>query len=208
VLSLLVGGFAGLLAFVVVTAAVAAAVGEIARGERPGPLHALRQVRLRLADLALGLGRAFLIVLLLDLTVVLIPFGIHRLVRYQLFAPVVMLEGRGPRAALARSSLLVKGRWWNTAIVVTLIHGTLAVAGLAVGLVLLLVLTSLPLWLLSSLVTLVSALFMPLGAIALTLLYGDAAAEHDAREALLLAQAEGVNTTGMDSGPEMKLDAR
>jgi hypothetical protein len=208
VLSLLVGGFAGLLAFVIVSAAVAAAVGEIARGERPSPVRALLRVRDRLRDLVVGVARAFVIVLLLDVTVVLLPFGVHRLVRYQLLAPVVMLEGHDGRAALARSSRLVKGRWWNTAIMVTAIHGALAVGGVAVGLVLLLVLTSLPLWLLSSLVTLVGALFMPLGAIALTLLYGDAVAQHAEREAVLGVQVDGVNTTGIDSGPEMKLDAR
>jgi hypothetical protein len=208
VLSLLVGGFAHLLAFVVVSVAVSAAVDDIDRGVRPNPMRALERVRERLRDLVLGLARAFVIVLVLDLTVVLAPFGVHRLVRYQLFAPVLMLEGRDGRGSLARSSQLVKGRWWNTAIVVAVIFGALAISGVAVGLILLLILTSLPLWVLSSLVTLVSALFMPLGAIAVTLLYGDAVAEYDEREAARAAQVDGVNTTGIDSGPEMKLDAR
>jgi hypothetical protein len=201
-LSLLVGGFTGLLAFVIVTAAVATVVEDLSEGERPSVTLAFRQVLGRIRELATALGRAFVIVLVLDLTVVGIPFGIRQLVRYQLLAPVAMIEGLGGRAALARSSDLVRGRWWNTAIVVAAIHGLLAAFSFVLGLVLLVLFTSVPLWLLSIGVTLASALLMPLGAIALTLVYGDARAEWEER------QRDAQNTTGIDSGPEMKLDAR
>jgi hypothetical protein len=201
-LSLLVGGFTGLLAFVVVTAAVATVVEDLSEGTTPSVTLAFRQVLGRLTELASGLARGLVIVLVLDLTVVGIPFGIRQLVRYQLLAPVAMIEDLGGRAALTRSSELVRGRWWNTAIMVSAIHGLLAISGFVLGLVLLVLFTSVPLWMLSIFVTLVSALLMPLGAIALTLLYGDARAEWDER------QLAGENTTGMDSGPEMKLDAR
>jgi hypothetical protein len=179
VLSLLVGGFASLLAFVVVAAAVATLVADVSAGRQPIAVLGLSRVRQRAADLARGLLRAFVIVLVLDATVIGLPFGTFLLVRYQLFAQATMLEGIGGRAALARSSRLVRGRWWHTAIFVGFVHAVLWLSGFAIGLVLLVLVPSMPFWVLSVVVTVASALLMPLGAIMLTLLYGDAVGEHE-----------------------------
>ena len=78
---------------------------------------------------------------------------------------------------LARSARLVKGRWWHTAIMVGLFHLLVAGSGLVVGLLLLVLFAGIPLWLFSGLITLVYALIVPLAAVAMTLLFGDAVAE-------------------------------
>jgi hypothetical protein len=87
-----------------------------------------------------------------------------------------MLEGTGGGSALQRSSDLVRGRWWHTALFVTAVGVVLGGFGLVVGLLMLVLFTGLPLWSLAVLMTLTNVLVMPLGAIAVTLLYGDAAA--------------------------------
>ncbi len=118
-----------------------------------------------------------MIVLVLSITVIGIPFAIRQLVRYQFMPPVVMLEGLDGRRSLARSSELVRKRWWHTALFVGTVYTILAGIGLVLGLALLVVFTGLPLWTLSLIVTMCNVLVMPLGAIAVTMLYGDAVAE-------------------------------
>jgi hypothetical protein len=63
------------------------------------------------------------------------------------------------------------------------VYGLVTLAGILVGLVLLLLFTGLPLWALSILVGLAQVLVLPLGALVLTLAYGDARAEALARSA-------------------------
>ena len=113
----------------------------------------------------------------LYLTVIGIPWAIHRLVRYQFTAQAVMLEGSGGTAPLRGSSNLVRGRWWHTAVFVAGVGVVLGGFGLVVGLLMLVLFTGLPLWSLALIMTLTNVLVMPLGAIAFTLLYGDAAAD-------------------------------
>jgi len=55
-----------------------------------------------LTGLGVGLGLLFLVV----------P-GVILFTRWSLSVPVVMLEGLSPRAAMRRSSELVRGRWWS-----------------------------------------------------------------------------------------------
>ena len=62
----------------------------------------------------------------------------------------------------------------------TFVFGLLLVGGSAlVGLLLLVAITGLPLWALSIVTTLVQGLLVPLSATAHSMLYGDAAAQHD-----------------------------
>ncbi len=129
-------------------------------------------------DLAVGFFRSLVIVMVLLISVVGIPFGIWFLVRYQFMAQVVVTEDRNGKDALARSAELVKGRWWHTAVIVAAINLIVAATGLIVGLLLLVLVAGIPLWLFSGLTTLVLALIVPLAAVAQTLLFGDAVAEH------------------------------
>jgi hypothetical protein len=71
----------------------------------------------------------------------------------------------------------VRKRWWHTALFVGIVYTILGGVGLVFGLALLLVFTGMPLWTLSLIVTMCNVLVMPLGAIAVTMLYGDAVAE-------------------------------
>jgi hypothetical protein len=112
-------------------------------------------------------------------------------VRYQYLAQVCVLEGRGGMDCLTRSAQLVRHRWWRSAVVGVAVYGLVAVAGIVVGLILLLLFTGLPLWALSLLVGLAQILVLPLGALVLTLSYGDARAEALARTAVTVSAANG-----------------
>jgi hypothetical protein len=117
------------------------------------------------------------IVTVLFVSVIGIPWGIRQLVRYLYVPDAVVLEGSADgRSALARSSELVKGRWFRTAVVFVVVNLVVLLGGTVLGLVLLLVTTGLPLWVFSLLVTTVGALLTPYSAAAVTLLYGDARA--------------------------------
>jgi hypothetical protein len=86
----------------------------------------------------------------------------------------VMLDGLDGKASLARSTDLVRGRWWHTGIFVALLNAVVIGVNLLVGVVLLVIFSGLPLAIFSALVTLVYGLVVPVTALALTLLYGDA----------------------------------
>jgi hypothetical protein len=72
----------------------------------------------------------------------------------------------------------VRGRWFHTAVITAILNGAVALSALIVALIILVTITSIPLWFFSMIATLVYALTVPFAAIALTLLYGDAIAEH------------------------------
>lgn len=179
IFALLAGSIANLLAFVAVNAMVAAYYDLLGDGDAdPSGMEAVRRAWTHASDLLTGFGRSLAIVLVLLMSVVGIPVGIWYLVRYQFMAQVVVTEDRNGKDALSRSAQLVKGRWWHTAILVGSINLLLAGSGLVVGLLLLVLFAGLPLWLFSGLLTLVYALIVPLAAVAQTLLFGDAVAQH------------------------------
>jgi len=178
VLTLLVGGVANLIANQVVIAAVT----QVLRDDLLSGVDAIRAVAARWSELASALLRAIVIVGALLISVVGIPWGVRQLVRYQFIAQAVMVDGQGGAAALRRSSELVRGRWFHTAIAVAFLNGALALATTTIGLLLLVSLQTLPLWAFSLLVSLTSVLLVPLLAIAQTLLYGDAVAEREGAE--------------------------
>lgn len=179
-LALIVGGVVNLIAFQVVLSATARLLttpsDELGDGSVAAGVAALRAVGARAAHLLQGLVRAAIIVGVLLVSVVGLPWGIRQLVRYQFMASAVMVEGLDGRAALDRSTALVRGRWAHTALALTLLNLTAAGLGTAIGLVLLVVLQVLPLWMFSVVVALTSVVVVPLVAIAQTLLYGDAVA--------------------------------
>jgi hypothetical protein len=182
VLSLLIGGLANVFTLVVVNAMAAHVMGELSQGHVAVRGDAIRALVARVVPLVKAAGRAAVIVIVLLISVVGIPFGIRQLVRYQFMPQVVMLEGLGARSSLARSSQLVRGRWWHTAVVIGVIDLLLAVFTSAVGLVILVLLRP-PFWLLTILVGLATMLIFPLAAIATTLLYGDAVHERESESA-------------------------
>ena len=133
-------------------------------------------------------ARSYLIVVALVMTVIGIPWAIRQAVRYQFIAHAIAHEGTDATGSLRRSSELVKGRWLHTAFVTVSLNGIVFVTAMAVSMVLLLAFTSVPLWLFSILVSLVYVFVVPLAALAMNLLYGDAvAAGEDAPSAELVS---------------------
>jgi hypothetical protein len=141
----------------------------------------------RWRSLVYVIGRSLITVVLLLLSTILAIFGVERFVRYQFIVQSVMFEGLPGEAAVRRSVALTRGRWFHTALVSGVITGIMVWSGTVVGLLVLLFSTGTPLWIPSVVSLLVTALIAPIGGIALSLLYGDAAAEalEPARPSLL-----------------------
>ncbi|MEM9135396.1 MAG: hypothetical protein AAF962_02975 [Actinomycetota bacterium] len=167
------------LAYVLITAAFAAIWLGAESGKGVSGPDGVRAVIERRGDLARTYLRLVGTIILLTVTIIGIPRAIHRIIAYQLFGSVMMVEGLTGRAALQRSVELVKGRWLHTAFAVTAFSGLVSLANATVGLVLLIVLAGFPLWLFSLVAAAASALVAPISAVGYLLLYGDARAEAD-----------------------------
>ncbi|MEO1056749.1 MAG: Vps62-related protein [Actinomycetota bacterium] len=177
VLGLVAPGVTGIVAFVAGSALVAAWVD----GERT-VAESVHIVLGRWRPLLGGFLRSAAIVAVLAITVIGIPWAIRQAVRYQFLAPAVVVDELDGRAALDRSSTLTRGRWWHTALFAVLAQATVAVVAMVVGLLLLIVLSGVPLWLFSGLISVVVAAVVPLAALAMVLLYGDAVAQIDSAD--------------------------
>jgi hypothetical protein len=189
ILAVFVGSFSNVAAFVVINGIVAEYLRRPGRGLSPA-VEALRAAWGRRRELLEAFARSFGVVFVLLVSFVGIPWGIRQLVRYQFVAQAVMYEERDGRDALARSSQLVRGRWFRTAVVVGVLNAAVGAIALVVALLLLIVASGLPLWLFSVLVSIVYTCTVPFAAVATTLLYGDAVAEQE--EADQADQAEPV----------------
>lgn len=181
VLTVFVGSFSNLAAFVVVNAVVSEYLRRPDRGV-PAAVDALRAAWRRRRALLDAFVRSFLVVFALLISFVGAPWGVRQLVRYQFLAQAVMYEERDGRDALDRSSELVRGRWFHTAVIAGVLNAAIGLTALVVALVLLIVATNVPLWLFSILVSIVYVCVVPLAALAMTLLYGDAVAEQEGAE--------------------------
>ena len=173
-LGALIGFVVTLIAYVAMLAAVAEAVRRDEAGSPVGPLGAYRALLPRWKTLLGATARATGIVLLLVVSIVGFPWAIRQAVRWAFIPQVVVFEGPPAPAArcLGRSSDLVRGRWWRTAVLLVLL-GVIALApGVVLGLALLLFTTfSLPL--VNFIGALVTVFVLPYVAVALTLAYGD-----------------------------------
>lgn len=149
---------------------------------RPSIRSVYHQVRNRLLPTVWTVIMAAGIVGLLALTIVGIPLAIRQLVRYQFVTPVATLEGVSGSAALKRSSELVEGRWWYTAVVTGVLNALLVYSNLALSLALLVVFAGIPLWVFLGISFAAWGLFVPTVATAPVLLYGDAVAEEQGHE--------------------------
>lgn len=177
VLSAVAGGIANSIAFVFVVAGVAWALDRSDGGDRADVGGAVRATRARAGSLAAAVAVGFVVTAALVSTVVLAPIAAWLVVRWQLAAPVIALERAGAVDGLRRSAALTRRRWWHTFLVTGLVNLVVAGAGTVVALLVLTVFNSLPLWSTTVVVAAVSAVVLPLGAIAISLLYGDAVAQ-------------------------------
>ena len=178
VVSTLAGSVANVAGYVFVNGAI----GVYLRGDDRGAgaaVAALRTAASRWRDLIGSVGRSFLIVFVLLVTVIGIPWAVRQIVRYQFVGPAVVVEGHDGRSALRRSSHLVHGRWWHTAVVTAVLNGGVAVLSTLVGVLLLVAFTGIPLWVFSGALSIVSVVAIPLAALALNYLHGDAVADDE-----------------------------
>lgn len=176
-IALLVGGIGNLLAFVYVSTVVAGTIGsERSSGLNPTAVILSAQAVRRLIGAVL---RAVVVVTALLISIVGIPWGVRQLVRYQLVPQVCALERLGDRDALRRSAELVRNHWWWTAGIVACIQLAVTVLGVGVALMILLTLTALPLWLFNVVSSIIYVVLVPVGAAAITYVYGNLAATQD-----------------------------
>jgi hypothetical protein len=181
ILAVFVGSFSNVAAFITISGVVAEYLRRPGRGlpVAVDPLKAAWNHRRAQVD---AFVRSFGFVFVLLVSFIGVPWGIRQLIRYQFVAQAVMYEDRNGRDALARSCQLVRGRWFHTAVVVGALNAAVGIIALVVALFLLIVISGLPLWLFSILVSLVYTCTIPFAAVAMVLLYGDAVAEHDGAE--------------------------
>ncbi len=170
VLALLIGNVGATCASVITTAAVAAALSELDAGRNIGGKEAYRAAFRHLRALAGGFIRQLGMLLLLTITVIGIPFAIHRFIRWSLFTQTCVLEERSARESLRSSSELVRGRWWRSFGFTALVDILVIVSGPVLGVALLL-LTDRSLDFINVAGSVVHTLTVPYAAIALTLYY-------------------------------------
>ena len=186
VLVLLVVGMGtvlALLGLVLVQAATVHTLVEIDAGRETDALTGYRAALRELRPLLRGLGAGVAVWIPLSATGFLLPVAVWLVVRWLLFAQVVVLEDRPGFAGLRRSGELVRGRWLRVASLVG-IGGALALAiGPFLGAVLI-ILTSTPLALINVVAGIFYALAMPFVALVTSYVYFDARArfELEARE--------------------------
>jgi hypothetical protein len=109
----------------VISAAVVAALLASQRG-KPDAGQALAAAVDRFDDLVGAAVRSAVVVFLLCITIVGIPWGIWRAIRWAFIAQAVMVDGAAGDRVLQHSAEQVRGRWWGT-------FGRLIVMGMIVG---------------------------------------------------------------------------
>jgi hypothetical protein len=167
---ILSGGIATILPLVLVTMAVAAAVGDLAE-DRPARLD-LRRLLHVLLPVVTAVVLSLLAQVLLLLTVVGAALALVVVVFTGLVIPACVLEGLGGRAALGRSIRLVRRTVARVFVVTLTANGLALLAGPVVGLGLLFLDNS-TIWLIDLVSSLVYMAVLPYAAVVQTLLFFD-----------------------------------
>ena len=171
-IALALGQIETIVATVLVTAAVAAALDHIGAGGRPDAVLAYRRALPRSGSLAVAWIWVIAVVTLLSLTIVGIPLAIIYLVRKSLVTQSCIVERRGAASSLARSSDLVRGRAPRVFAITALVNITAFLAGPIVGVVVLFV-TSSSLAVIDLISSAVYVFVMPYVGLAIMLLFYD-----------------------------------
>ncbi|HEU0116929.1 MAG TPA: hypothetical protein VFQ80_19700 [Thermomicrobiales bacterium] len=159
-----------LLLLFLVTPATIQALAALEAGEAVGVGAAIRGAAGKIWPLMLATLRAFLIVVGLTITIVGIPWAIHRYVAWTFTPQAVVLDGERGGAALAASRAATRGHWWRTAAITAVLAFVAAAVGPIAGLLLLIALRA-PLELANFGAAAVYAITQPLTMLAATLLY-------------------------------------
>jgi hypothetical protein len=161
-----------IVATVLVTAAVAAALDHIGEGGRPDALLAYRRALPRTGSLAAAWIWVIAVVLLLAVTIVGIPIAIVYLVRKSIVTQAYVVERRGATDALRRSSELVRGHGPRVFAITALVNVTAFLAGPILGIAVLF-LTSSSLAVIDLISSAVYVFVMPYVGLAIVLLFYD-----------------------------------
>jgi hypothetical protein len=164
-----------LVGLTVVQATCARALVDLDETGDASATQAFRATFRRLGPLLGGLVLAGLAIAILDLTIVGLPIAIWLLIRWSLLAQAVALDGKSAPASLRRSARLVRGHWWRTASLTTLVTGLALLVGPIAG-TLLLFATNASFDVVNLASDLVYTVSLPFAAIATTYLYFDLSA--------------------------------
>ena len=158
------------LLLLIVTPAVIQAVGDIRAGRQPGVWQAIRESWRNLPGYIWTSLRNLIVVVLLFITIIGIPWGVNRSVRWLFGGQAAILTGTRGKEALAQSSDAVKGNWWQAAANSAMFAFIGSAPGVGVAL-LALVLLRAPLDAANSLAALVFAVAQPFAIVGMTLLF-------------------------------------
>ncbi|MEU4393758.1 hypothetical protein [Kribbella sp. NPDC023855] len=160
--------------YVVLLAAVTSTLDQLDSGVSMTATHALRRLIPVWKPLTRAAVQYFVVIAALTLFVATIPLAVYYAVSRAFAVPVVVAEQCSGRTALRRSRLLVKGRWWRTAVPLAIVTGLGLAVGPITGIVLLLG-TDLPPALVNLISSALFALAMPVTSAAVVYLYFDRA---------------------------------
>jgi hypothetical protein len=160
------------LALAVVQSATALAIVEIDAGREPGARAAYKKVLPRLRTLLGGVLVAGVVIAIGALTAVGTLLAIWLFVRWAFLPQVVVLEGASARAALGRSTRLVRGSWWRVAALLLFVTVIALLLGPLCGTLLLFV-TDASFDFINLVSSVIYCVVLPFTAIATTYLYFD-----------------------------------
>ena len=172
VIAIALGQIETIVATVLVTAAVAAALDHIGEGGRPDAVLAYRRALPRSGSLGLAWIWVIAVTLLLGITIVGIPIAIVYLVRKSLITQACVVEHRDAVGSLARSSELVRGHGPRVFAITALVNVTAYLAGPILGIAVLF-LTSSSLAVIDLISSVVYVFVMPYVGLAIMLLFYD-----------------------------------
>jgi hypothetical protein len=161
-----------LIALTLVQAMVAYSMARAGQDAVATAREAYAAIRDHIWQLATGLAVVTAAVLLLEFTVIGVPFAVWLLVRWSLFAQCIVLEHLSWRVALRRSAQLVHHHWLRVAWITLIVVGVSIMIGPAIGIALILV-APLGLGAVNIVSAVVSVLAVPYAAIATCYLYYD-----------------------------------
>jgi hypothetical protein len=167
--------FLTLATYVVLLAAVTTTLDRLDRGVPMTAGRALRRVVPIWKPLTRAAVQYVVVITALTLFVATIPLAIYYAVSRAFAVPAVVAEQCSGRTALRRSRMLVKGRWWRTAVPLAIVVGLGLSVGPITGIALLLG-TDLPTVLIDLVASVLFALAMPVASAAVVYLYFDRAA--------------------------------
>jgi hypothetical protein len=160
--------------YVVLLAAVTTTLDQLDRGLPMTAARTAHHVTPVWRPLTRAAVQYFVVIAALTVFVATIPIAVYYAVSRAFAVPAVVAEQCSGRTALRRSRLLVKGRWWRTAVPLAIVIGLGLAVGPIAGITLLLA-TDLPPALINVVSSVLFALAMPVAAAAVVYLYFDRA---------------------------------